>query len=116
MNLVDSLLEARPGTTTRLNELGCSALSEFGNLALSSFLNAVADLTRVSLRLSPPAIVLDTLTVIFEAVAMSALTVSDEVPIIKMGFVDWDDSLKFQFWVLPDFVTLSTGRLRCSKS
>jgi chemotaxis protein CheC len=115
MNLADSLLEARPGATARLNELECSALSEFGNLALSSFLNAVADLTRVPLRLSTPAIVSDTLTVIFEAVAMSALTVSDKVLIIKTDFVDWDDSLKFQFWVLPDFVSQSTGRLRCSK-
>ena len=58
MNLADSLLEARPGATARLNELECSALSEFGNLALSSFLNAFQflDILKVDdiLRLKKP--------------------------------------------------------------
>ena len=85
MYLVDWLLEERPGTTTKLDTLAYSALSEFGNQTLSSFLNAVADFTGFSLRLSPPTVVVDMLAVILEAVALSAATVQDLAPGIGLG-------------------------------
>jgi chemotaxis protein CheC len=104
MYLADWLLEVRPGTTTRLGDIERSALAELGNQALSSFLNAIADLTGKPLRLSPPAVIVDMLGVIFEAVAMSADTASDDLLIIKTYFVNTDSSLRFQFWVLPDLI------------
>lgn len=105
LRLVDWLLEAHPGTTTRLGGLERSALSEFGNQALSSFLNAVADLAGIPLRLSPPTVVVDMLAVILEAVAMTAAVMADELLIIKTDFVNNERSLKAQFWVVPDFIT-----------
>lgn len=107
MYLADWLLEERPGTTTKLDSLECSALCELGNVALSSFLNALADLTGVPLRLSPPAVVVDMMGVIYEAVAMSAGTVSDELLVIKTELVNKQSSLRIQFWVLPDLISLS---------
>jgi chemotaxis protein CheC len=105
MYLADWLLEVRPGTTTRLGDIERSALAELGNQALSSFLNAIADLTGAPLRLSPPAVIVDMLGVIFEAVAMSADTASDDLLIIKTSLVNTDSSLRFQFWVIPDLIT-----------
>jgi len=106
--LVDWLLEARPGTTTRLGDLERSALSEFGNQTLSSFLNVLADLSGIPLRLSPPNVVVDMLAVILEAVAMAAAVMADELLIIKTDFVNNECSLKAKFWVVPDFITTAS--------
>jgi len=105
MYVADWLLDARPGTTTSLGEMERSALSELGNLTMSSFLNAIADMVGTPLRVSPPAVAVDTLGVIFEAVAMLAETLNDELPVIKTDFVNEESSLRIQFWVLPDFAT-----------
>ncbi|MBN1993173.1 MAG: chemotaxis protein CheC [Anaerolineae bacterium] len=102
MYLADWLLQARPGTTTRLGELECSALAEFGNLTLSAFLNAVAEFTGTPLRLSPPAVMVDMLATVFEAVAMSAGSTVDELMIVKTEFMNVDSDLSIQFWVMPN--------------
>jgi chemotaxis protein CheC len=105
MRLVDWLLEEPPGTTTQLDTLEHSALAEFGNQALSSFLNTLADSTGMTLRLSPPGVMVDVIGAIFEAVAMSAAALSDEVLVIKTEFVNDERSLTVQFWVIPDFIS-----------
>jgi chemotaxis protein CheC len=102
MHLVDWLLEVQPGTTTNLGALECSALTELGNVMLSSFLNAMADFTGAEMRPSPPTMALDMLATILEAVAMSMAVVTDEVLIIKTDFINVNDDLPIRFWVLPD--------------
>ncbi|MBN1219097.1 MAG: chemotaxis protein CheC [Anaerolineae bacterium] len=108
MNLADWLLQ-RPGTTGQLDSLERSALAEFANVALASFVNAVADLNGLALRLSPPTVVVDILAVILEAVALSAATISDQAVIIKTDLINKDGSVRIQFWVLPDLVTLAVN-------
>jgi len=105
MRLVDWLLEEPPGTTVQLDTLEHSALAELGNQALSSFLNTLANSTGMTLRLSPPAVMVDVIGAIFEAVAMSAAALSDEVLVIKTEFVNDERSLTVQFWVIPDFIS-----------
>ena len=101
MYLADWLLEQRPGTTTHLNELECSALAEAGNQVLSSFLNALSEFTGTPLRLSPPAVMVDMLATIFEAIAMSAGAATDELLIIETELVNIESDVSLQFWVLP---------------
>jgi chemotaxis protein CheC len=108
MYMADWLLEARPGTTTKLGALECSALAEAGNLVLSSFLNAVADFTGIPLRVSPPAVMVDMLATVFEAVAMSAGKVADELLVIEADFLNVESDLSMQFWVVPDPAILTT--------
>jgi chemotaxis protein CheC len=107
MLLVDWLLEEPPGTTGHLDDLATSALAELGNQALSSFLNSLADTTGIILRLSPPAVVVDTMPAIFQSVAMAAATISDELLIVKTSFISNERSLKIQFWLIPDVVTIT---------
>jgi chemotaxis protein CheC len=113
MYLADWLLEARPGTTTKLGSLECSALAEFGNLTLSSFLNAVAEFIGTPLRLSPPAVMVDMVATVFEAVAMSAAAVTDELLIVEADFVNVDSDLSIQFWVLPNTTELPPDLVLC---
>lgn len=107
MYLADWLLEARPGTTTKLGPLEYSALAETGNVVLSSFLNALTHFTRVPLHLSPPVVSVDELPSLLEAAAGLVTTTINEVLIIKTDFVNVESSLLIQFWVLPDPATLS---------
>jgi chemotaxis protein CheC len=106
--LVDWLLEEPTGTARRLDDMAFSALAEFGNQTLSSFLNTLADTTGMTLRLSPPSVIVDTMTVIFQAVAMSAATISDELIVIKTDLVNDEESLRVQFWLVPDFIDTDT--------
>jgi len=108
MVLVDWLLEEPPGTTGQLDDLEISALAEFGNQTLSSFLNTLADTNGMTLRLSPPAVVVDKIAVIFQAVAMSAATISDELLVVKTNFVNDESLLKVKFWLVPDFINTAT--------
>jgi chemotaxis protein CheC len=101
MYLADWLLEQRPGTTTHLSDLECSALAEAGNQVLSSFLNALSEFTGTPLRLSPPAVMVDMLATIFEAIAMSAGATTNELLIIETELVNIESDLSLQFWVLP---------------
>jgi len=101
MYLADWLLEKRPGTTTQLGDLECSALAEAGNQVLSSFLNALSEFIGTPLRLSPPAVMVDMLATIFEAIAMSAGATTDELLIIETELVNIESDLSLQFWVLP---------------
>jgi len=102
MYLADWLLEARPGTTTRLGSLEQSALAELGNQALSSFLNALAEYTGLSLRLSPPTMMVDMLATVLEVTATAIASVSDELLIIETDFVNDESSVFIRFWVLPE--------------
>jgi chemotaxis protein CheY-P-specific phosphatase CheC len=101
MYLADWLLEERPGTTTQLGDLECSALAEAGNQVLSSFLNALSEFIGTPLRLSPPAVMVDMLATVFEAVAMSAGAATDELLIIETELVNIESDLSLQFWVMP---------------
>ena len=107
MSVVDWLLEESLGTTTQLGDLETSALAELGNQTLSSFLNTIADLTHTPLRPSPPTVVVDTIAIISKAVALSAATVTNEFMLIKTDFINFEKSLKIQFWIVPDFITTS---------
>jgi chemotaxis protein CheC len=109
MYVADWLLEARPGTTTRLGPLEYSTLAELGNLTLSSFLNAVAEYSRTPLRPSPPAVIVDMLAAVLEVVATSVAAITDELLIIETAFVNTESSVLIRFWVLPDPAVLTVA-------
>lgn len=109
MYMVDWLLEARPGTTTRLGDIERSALAETGNLVLSSFLNAITEFTQNQLRPSPPALMVDMLAAILEVVATPVAATTDDLLIIETDFMNVESSLSIKFWVLPDPTVLTVG-------
>lgn len=113
LNLVDLLMDARPGTSVELGLMERSALAEVGNLMLSYFLNAVADLAEVAgmLQPSPPEVMVDMLGAILDVVMAPAAFVSDELLVIESLFRDRARTIWIRFWVLPapDIVEGSEG-------
>ena len=79
MYLADWLLQARPGTTSRLGPLEYSALAETGNVVLSSFLNALAQFSNSSLQPSPPTVMVDSPAALLE-VALASITEGSSTP------------------------------------
>ncbi len=110
LRLVDLLMGEPEGTTMALEDLERSALAEIGNLTISGFLNAVAALTGVPGRPSPPAVVVDMLGAILDVVATSVAAVSDELFIVETVFQEPGRTTKARLWVLPDPGSLISDR------
>ena len=114
MYLADWLLEARPGTTTKLGPLEYSALAETGNVVLSSFLNALAQFSSTSLQPSPPTVMVDSPAALLEVAAASLTEPTEELLIIKTDFINVESSLLIQFWLLPNLAALSLDQVKMS--
>ena len=108
LNLADVLLDAPFGTSSSLGDLECSALAEVGNLTVSYFLNAMAALTGIPLRPSPPAVMVDMLGAILNVVITSVAATSDDLLMIETILQNPQGDFQGRFWVLPDLVSRIT--------
>jgi chemotaxis protein CheC len=101
LHLIDLLLGEPSGTTTELDDLGRSALAETGNLTASYFLNKIASLTGLSIRPSPPAVMVDMMGAIFNVIASPLAAMSDKLTIVETAFQEPERTVTAHFWVLP---------------
>jgi chemotaxis protein CheC len=99
--LVDLLLGEPPGTTTHLGDLERSALAETGNLTAAFFLNEIDALTGISLRPSPPAVIVDMLGAIIDVITAPIAVISDKLSIVETVFEDDGRTVLAHFWILP---------------
>ena len=99
--IIDMLLGNAPGTTGDLNEMEQSALGEMGNIIGSSFLNAIADALDLSLRPSPPEVILDMAGAILDVAFAEILQQSDDVIVAETNFGTSDRQARGTFLVIP---------------
>ena len=99
--IIDMLLGNAPGTTRDLNEMEQSALGEMGNIIGSSFLNAIADALDLSLRPSPPEVILDMAGAILDVAFAEILQHSDDVIVAETSFGTSDRQARGTFLVIP---------------
>jgi chemotaxis protein CheC len=104
--LADMLLELPTGTTTALGSLERSALAEVGNLSAAFFLNAVEDITSLSSRPTPPAVMVDMVGAILDIIVATTGGVSEHVLTFQATFTCGDRNVITDFWVIPDPATL----------
>jgi chemotaxis protein CheC len=109
LHLVDLLAGApaaaaspRSAGWASMSGLERSALAEAGNLTVSYFLNALAEMTGISARPSPPAVIMDMLGVIVDIIAAPVAATSDELLIVETVFKEDSRAAGAHFWVLPD--------------
>jgi chemotaxis protein CheC len=102
--LADLLMDEPLGTATFLGEMERSALAEVGNMAVSSFLNAVATNTGAAelLRPSSPAVMVDMLGAILDVIVTPVAAVRDDLLIIETVLKDAKGNVQARFWMLPD--------------
>jgi chemotaxis protein CheC len=107
MEMVDMLMEVPKGTTTSLGSMERSALAEVGNLTAAFFLNAVAAMTGVSSRPTPPAVMVDMIGAILDIIVAATGGISEDVLTFQAMFSYADRSVDADFWVIPDPDTLN---------
>jgi len=110
LDLAGMILDTPPGTRT-LGELERGALAEVGNLMVSYFLNAMAELLDrpAPLYPSPPAVMVDMLGAMLNVIVTPVAAVSDHLLIVTCDLhtrtsVDEgpDENIPIHFWVVPD--------------
>ncbi len=104
LNLTDVVMGQPSGTSVELGEVERSALAEVGNLTLTYFLNAVAELTGQceDLLPSPPGVIVDMLGAILDLLVIPAAEFGDELTILETTFQNKTQTIEIRFWVMPD--------------
>jgi len=100
--LADMLLGLPHGTTTVLEEMECSALAEVGNILISSFLNAISELTGLSLPASPPGVAIDMTGAILSSLAGVSPTLGDHALTIMTRLTDSREPVEGVFVYIPE--------------
>jgi chemotaxis protein CheC len=90
--LADQMLWNPPGTTTELDEMALSALTESGNILGSHFLTAIANYTGVKLEISTPEPLVDIRGAALSVAAASVAHRGDTFLSIQIDFIS-DDGL-----------------------
>lgn len=106
--LTDMLLGLEQGTTVELDEMACSALTEVGNILVSSFLNAIAEMTGLVLPASPPGIAVDMTGAILESIAAVSSALGDHALTIMTRLVDCEHPVEGVFVYIPEPQSLPT--------
>ena len=99
--LVDMAMGDPPGTTKDLGEMERSVLGEVGNVMGGYFLQTLGDTSGMSLRMSPPAVMMDMAGAIIDAVIADIMVFSDEVVVVETEFGTDQRRVRGTFLVMP---------------
>lgn len=99
LQVIDMLLEAPPGSTTALDELGVSALSETGNVVGTAFLNALSNRTGLRIVPTTPIVVHDMAGAILESIVTELYLNGDDVLMVETSF---NEDVPGHFVLMPD--------------
>lgn len=106
--LADMLLGQPRGTTVELDEMELSALTEVGNVLVSSFLNAISEMTGLFLPASPPGIAVDMTGAILESIASASTDLGDHALTIMTRLSDCEHPVEGVFVFIPEPQSLPT--------
>ncbi|MGI6038101.1 MAG: chemotaxis protein CheC [Limnochordia bacterium] len=102
-----SLLTYLLGTPrSELDEMDLSALQEMGNIVVTSYLNALADLTEMSLYPSVPAVAIDMVAAVWSSI-LAETDFADYVTLIRTTFETDDDRIEGTIAFIPETTYLT---------
>ena len=106
--LVDMLMGKKRGETHNLDYLDESALMEIGNILAGAYLNALFNLTKLSLLPSIPALAMDMAGAILNVVLIQLGQMGDHALVIETEFTTDEEGIKGHFFLVPDPGSLDT--------
>ena len=106
--LVDMILGKPHGETKTLDFMDESALMEIGNILAGAYLNALFNLTQLSLLPSIPALAMDMAGAILSVVLIQLGQMGDHALVIETEFQADEDGIKGHFFLVPDPGSLDT--------
>lgn len=90
------------GTSSGLDEMGCSAVMEVGNIVTAGYINAFADLTGLTLLPKPPSLALDLAEAILGTILAEVQVAEDFVILIKTAFETGQSKVEGYLSMIPD--------------
>lgn len=106
--LLSAMFKKPVDITAGVDELGQSALTEIGNILSSSYMNALAQFCRLSMRLTPPALAIDMAGALIDVILIQLSATGNLALIIETNFFQGDRALEGYFFILPDPDSLGT--------
>ncbi|APC41186.1 chemotaxis protein CheC [Clostridium estertheticum] len=85
----------------QITEIGNSALCEIGNIISSSFMNAIAELTKLEVRPSVPAVALDMMAAILSTTFIEAGQFDEYVLDLETNFLQENEKIRGHFYYIP---------------
>ena len=98
LNIISSLLGEKQ---EKITELGSSALCEIGNIISSSFMNAIAELTNLTVRPSVPAVALDMVGAILSTTFIESGQFDEYVLDLETRFLQENQKMNGHFYYIP---------------
>jgi chemotaxis protein CheC len=102
MEMVDLLMDEKPGSCQELDNMGRSALAEMGNLSGAFFLNTIASLTGLESKPSPPAVMFDMAGAIMNVIVATSAQSVDQVVMILTRITLQNREVDANFLYIPD--------------
>ncbi len=97
--------EAQHDSGCSFNEIELSALKEIGNILAGSYLTALSTLTNLKIFPTTPDVAIDMAGAILSVPAIEFGKVGDTVLYIETEFIDGNDSVMGDFFLVPDYDT-----------
>ncbi|MCB2308811.1 chemotaxis protein CheC [Clostridium estertheticum] len=85
----------------QITEIGNSALCEIGNIISSSFMNAIAELTKLEVRPSVPAVALDMMAAILSTTFIESGQFDEYVLDLETNFLQENEKIRGHFYYIP---------------
>ncbi|MFH1414741.1 MAG: chemotaxis protein CheC [Elusimicrobiota bacterium] len=102
VNLVNMLIPHEEMNNNILSPLGESALKEAGNIIAGAYVTALSKILEKNLLLSTPSIAIDMLGAIIDFIQIEIDQVSEYVIVIKIEFFEQQESIRGNFYLLPN--------------
>jgi chemotaxis protein CheC len=102
LELVDMLMGQEIGTTDKMGSLERSALGEIGNITGTFFLNSIASMTDLTIKPTPPAVVVDMLAAVLDIIIATTGESIEEMLLLKVQISNGSRDMNVSFWVIPD--------------
>ena len=103
---IGTLLGQPPENFAELDEMGLSAIQEVGNIMAGSYVNAIAEMTGLSINISVPAIAIDMAGAILSVPAIHYANISDKIIFIEDEFASAGESVNSHVLLIPDMGSL----------
>lgn len=100
--ILNSLLETDLESFEDITEMGISALSEIGNIMISSYVNSISTLADIKINISVPSLNIDMSGALLDTVTAQFTEVSDKVISIKEKYYVQDKDIHSNMLLLPD--------------
>ncbi len=104
--ILNSLLGQSFASFTEVDEMGLSAMQEIGNIMAASYVNAISQISGMTIEISPPDICIDMVGSILSVPAIHFANISDKVIFIEDEFEGGGNDESSNILLIPDVDSL----------